>query len=102
MSVSKFAAYFKFKAHPGKGEALAEILLEAAEQCRTVEECELYIVNISEEDPDTIWVTELWSDQAAHDASLQGEEAAAMIRRAMPLIAGAEPVRLKPLGGKGA
>ncbi|CAG7650813.1 putative quinol monooxygenase [Paenibacillus allorhizosphaerae] len=97
----KFAMYGKFKAHPGKGEALAEILLEAAEQCKSVEGCDLYIINVSEDDPDTIWVTELWNDLEAHDASLRNEDAIAMIQRAKPLIAGVEPIKLKPLGGKG-
>nr|WP_245954595.1 antibiotic biosynthesis monooxygenase [Paenibacillus flagellatus] len=93
--------YGKLKAHPGQGEALAAILLEAAEQAETTEGCELYIVNVAEDDPDTIWVTELWRDAAAHEASLRDEETLAMIMRAKPLIAGVEPVKLRPLGGKG-
>lgn len=99
--MSKFAMYAKFKAQPGQGEALAGILLEAAEECKSVAGCELYIVNASEEDPDTIWVTELWSDAEAHAASLRNEDALALIQRARPLIAGVEPVKLRPLGGKG-
>lgn len=99
--MSKYAMYGKFKAHPGKGGELAAILLEAAEQSRTFDGCELYIVNAAAEDPDTIWVTELWRDEEAHDASLQNEGAGALIGRAMPLIAGVEPIKLKPLGGKG-
>lgn len=99
--MSKFAMYGKLKAQPGQGEALAGILLEAAKQCESVPGCELYIVNVAEEDPDTIWVTELWSDAEAHAASLRDEETLAMIARARPLIAGVEPVKLRPLGGKG-
>lgn len=101
MMMSKFAMYGKFKAQPGQGEELARILLEAAEQAESVAGCELYIVNASEEDPDTIWVTELWSDVEAHDASLHNEDTLAMIQRARPLIAGVEPIKLRPLGGKG-
>ncbi|MFC5471375.1 putative quinol monooxygenase [Cohnella suwonensis] len=99
--MSKFAMYGKFKAQPGQGDALAGILLEAAEQSESVAGCELYIVNVSEEDSDTIWVTELWSDAEAHDAFLRNEDAQALIGRARPLIAGVEPVKLRPLGGKG-
>lgn len=99
--MSKYAMYAKFKAHPGKGGELAQILLEAAEQSKSFDGCELYLINEAAEDPDTIWVTELWRDEAAHDASLHNEDARALIGRAMPLIAGVEPVKLRPLGGKG-
>ncbi len=29
-------------------------------------DCELYIVNVSAAEPDAVWVTEVWSSQAAH------------------------------------
>ncbi len=99
--MNKFAMYGKFKTHPGKGEELAQILLEAAEASKADEGCELYIINAAEDDPDTIWVTELWRDAEAHAAALKNEDAQAMIKRAMPLIASVEPVKLRPLGGKG-
>jgi len=99
--MNKFAMYGKFKTHPGKGGELAQILLEAAEASKADEGCELYIINAAEDDPDTIWVTELWIDAAAHAAALKNEDAQAMIKRAMPLIASVEPVKLRPLGGKG-
>lgn len=99
--MNKFAMYGKFKTHPGKGGELAQILLEAAEASKADEGCELYIINAAEDDPDTIWVTELWRDADAHAAALKNEDAQAMIRRAMPLITSVEPVKLRPLGGKG-
>ncbi|MBB6730985.1 putative quinol monooxygenase [Cohnella zeiphila] len=99
--MSKFAMYGKFTAHPGKGDELAKILLEAAEQSKDFDGCELYIINTAEEDPDTIWVTELWRDVESHDASLRQEGAGELIRRARPLIAGVQPIKLRPLGGKG-
>lgn len=88
--------YGKLIAHPGKRDELAEILLEAAAMLRDNEDCELYIVNVSDSDPNAVWVTELWSSQDAHASSLQGADTSGRA-----LIAGAEPLRLKPLGGKG-
>jgi len=99
--MSRFSMYGKLIAHPGQRDALAEILLEAAEQSKSNEDCLLYIVNVSEDDPNAVWVTELWKDAAAHAASLKDEAALALIQRARPLIAGAEPIKLRPLGGKG-
>jgi quinol monooxygenase YgiN len=89
-----------FKAQPGQGDALAAILLEAAEALRGNDACVLYVV--SREDADTVWVTEAWTDREAHAASLDAPEAKDQIARAMPLIAGIENrVEFEPLGGKG-
>ncbi|MED4959382.1 antibiotic biosynthesis monooxygenase [Paenibacillus macerans] len=99
--MSKYGMYAKFTAKPGERDKLADILLEAAAGAEPVEECELYIVNISDAEPDTVWVTEVWSNKEAHDASLQQEAAKASIQRAMPLIAGVESIQIRPIGGKG-
>lgn len=99
--MSKYGMYAKFTAKPGDRDALAAILLEAAALAEPVPECELYIVNLSDSEPDVLWVTEVWSHEEAHAASLTREATRATIRRAMPLIAGVEPVRLTPVGGKG-
>ncbi len=99
--LSKFAMYGKMTAHPGKRDELAQLLLEASRGLGDVDECELYIINVSVDDPDVIWVTELWRDADAHARSLQNEGVLALIQRARPLIAGIETIRLKPVGGKG-
>ncbi|MEK4045942.1 putative quinol monooxygenase [Paenibacillus sp. FSL H8-0048] len=99
--MNKFAMYGKLTASPGKRDELILILLEASRSLKDMAGCELYIINESADDPDTIWVTELWSDAEAHAGSLKNEEVLAVIQRARPLIAGAEQVRLRPVGGKG-
>lgn len=85
----------------GKRDELVSLLLEASRSLNDMEGCELYIINESVDDPDAIWVTELWRDEGAHADSLKNEEVLAVIQRARPLIAGVEPVRLRPVGGKG-
>jgi quinol monooxygenase YgiN len=95
-----FGTHGRFRAQPGKGEALAEILLEAAESMQANDSCLLYVV--SREDADAIWVTEAWTDRGAHAASLDAPGAREQIGRAMPLIASIEQrVEFEPLGGKG-
>ena len=74
---------------------------EAADLLNAVDGCELYIINESVDEPDVIWVTELWRDAEAHAASLQSEQVRAIIQLNRPLIAGAEPVKLRPVGGLG-
>lgn len=99
--MGKFAMYGKLTAQPGQRDALLQILLEAAEHLKAREDCRLYVVNESVDDPDVIWVTELWDDEEAHAASLRDEKALEQIGRARPHLAGAEPIRLRPVGGKG-
>ncbi|KIL40582.1 antibiotic biosynthesis monooxygenase [Gordoniibacillus kamchatkensis] len=99
--MNKFAMYGKLTAHPGQRDALVQLMLEAADQLDAMEGCELYIINVSEEDPNVVWVTELWRDAEAHAASLKNEYVLALIQSCRPLIAGVEPVKLRPVGGKG-
>jgi len=92
----------KLTAERGKGDELAAILLEAAELLGTDENCLLYVVNRVDRQPDTVLVTEAWRGEEAHRASLEREEVRALISRAGPLLAGPpEPIRIRPLGGKG-
>ena len=77
----KFGTYGKFTAHAGKRDALVQALLEAAAGLQNFEGCELYIVNVSDTEPDTVWVTEVWRDQADHQASLALPETKALIQR---------------------
>src|SRR4051812_48363272 len=97
-----FGMHGCINAHPGQGDALAAILLEAAEAARDDDACLLYFVSRSPEDDDAIWVTEAWTDRAAHGAALEAEATKAMIARARPLIAGfSERSEFRPVGGKG-
>lgn len=95
----KISRYAKATAKPGKGGELAEILLEAAEANRAFEGCLQYEVHQSVFDPDTVWVTEAWVDQASVKASLEDESNRELISRARPLIEDMEVIELIPLGG---
>jgi len=99
--MGKFGAYNKFTAQAGQRDALVGVLLDAA-AAQAVDSCELYIVNVSESEPDAIWVTEIWASEADQQASLALESTKAVIRQAIPLIAGPiESIRIVPVGGKG-
>jgi quinol monooxygenase YgiN len=88
----------KMRAAPGKRDALVAILLDV----RTMPDCLNYIVAVDPNDPDAIWVTEVWTDKASHSASLQMPEVKAAITKAMPIIAGFESqTETIPLGGLG-
>ena len=90
-----------FAAAPGKRDELVGHLLEAAELMGGVPGCLLYLVATTE-DPDEVAVTELWTDPAAHEASLQAPGVGELIARARPVIAGMSGRSvLTVLGGKG-
>lgn len=93
--------YAKAVAQPGRGDALAAALLEAAEQLSGVAGCELYVVNRTPDDGDVIWVTEVWSSRADLDASLEGDEVRARIAEVRPLIAEMELIEVLPVAGVG-
>jgi quinol monooxygenase YgiN len=98
----RFGMHGRFIAHAGDGEALAAILLEAAELLGDFDECLLYVISRSPDNPDAVWVTEAWADKDAHDASLADERVRRLIERAMPLMAAPpETTTLRPIGGKG-
>jgi quinol monooxygenase YgiN len=91
----------KITAQAGQRDTLVQVLLEAADLMKSVEGCKLYIVSISETEPEAVFVTEIWTDSAAHQASLTIEEIKAIIQRGRPFIAGFESTKLQPMGGKG-
>ncbi len=97
-----YALCGSFRATPGEADGLAALLLEAAEALREAEGCLLWLVNRAADDPDAVWVMEVWSDEAAHGASLGLPSVRAIIDRARPLIAGpGERFELQPVGGHG-
>ncbi|MEO6604562.1 MAG: antibiotic biosynthesis monooxygenase, partial [Aeromicrobium sp.] len=50
--------------------------------------CLLYEVGTNDDEPDTVFVVELWNDAAAHQASLALPEVQAAIAAARPLLSG--------------
>jgi quinol monooxygenase YgiN len=89
-------------AHPGQRDALLEELLQAANLVADLPGCEVWIVNTMPDDPDAIWVTEVWRSAADHAASLANDAVKAITARARPLIAEfGDRFTLEPVAGKG-
>ena len=98
--MARFGMVNKLVAHPGRREELVELLLAGTEGA-AADGCELYLVNRAVDDPDAIWVVEVWRDEAAHRASLDNPETRAVIERGMPLIASFDGTKVDPAGGVG-
>ncbi|WP_270239607.1 putative quinol monooxygenase [Kocuria marina] len=70
---------------PGNGQALAGILAEN-DAAEPMPGCRLYLVATDPEDPDAVWVTEVWDTEEDHQASLQIPAVQERIQRALPII----------------
>jgi quinol monooxygenase YgiN len=83
----------------GRRDELAAILLEGT---AAMPGCRSYVVAADPDDPDSIWITEVWDSAEMHRASLELPAVREAITRGRPLIAGfADRRETVPLGGHG-
>jgi quinol monooxygenase YgiN len=89
----------KMTATPGQRDALTAILLEGLGR---MPGCLSYVVAHDPAEADALWITEVWTDEAAHGASLQLPEVREAIRKGRPLIAAFGDAQVTtPVGGVG-
>ncbi len=89
----------RMEAAPGQRDALIAILLESTGD---MPGCLSYIIAKDPDDSDTIWVTEAWTSEAHHRASLALPAVQQAIARGRPLIAGfRDRFVTEPVGGHG-
>ncbi|MEX2160537.1 MAG: antibiotic biosynthesis monooxygenase [Anaerolineales bacterium] len=92
----------KIIAIEGQRDALAKILLQAAEALQQNPECIHYLVSNLPEERDALWVSEVWTTKEAHDKSLEPDDIRALIAQARPILEKFdEQIVLEALGGKG-
>jgi quinol monooxygenase YgiN len=85
----------------GRRDAVVEILMRDVESARALG-CDLYLVGISDERPDAVFVTEVWASREAHRASLQDPAVQAAIAEAMPMLTGEfQQTEMSVVGGLG-
>ena len=102
MQNTKYGLFGKIPAKEGKIDELTGILLEASRGIAQVKGCHLYVVSRSSEEPDSVWVYEVWDTKQDHDDSLKLASTQQLIARAMPLIDGKpEGKSFEVLGGLG-
>ena len=100
--MDRVGRYVQLKAREGQRDALVEHMLCVAQLLADVPGCELYVINTSVADTDTVWVTEVWSSQAELDASLTLANVKASVEQVLPLLAGPpERIDVLPVGGTG-
>ncbi|WP_262415722.1 putative quinol monooxygenase [Exiguobacterium acetylicum] len=96
-----YGLWTTFTTQSGQRDNVIALLLEAAASFATHPGCLHYIISSSDE-PDVLHVRKIWTDAAAHRASLTLPSTRQLIAQARPLLEHVERVlEDQPLGGKG-
>ena len=83
----------------GQRDSLAAILLNGVSG---MPGCRSYVVAKDLENPDALWVTEVWDSEATHAESLSLPSVQTAMREGRPMIAGfSERSETEPIGGHG-
>ncbi|MDB4766627.1 antibiotic biosynthesis monooxygenase [bacterium] len=89
----------KMSATEGNREKLIEILISGTQE---MPGCKLYAVSADCEDVNAIWITEIWDNEASHQASLKLPKVQNAIAEGKPMIAGfGDRHVVAPMGGFG-
>jgi quinol monooxygenase YgiN len=97
-----YALLNRLTAKPGKRDQVVEKLIEAGKPFDDNPACLLYLVTESADDPEVIWVIDLWTSQDEHTQALQDPTLQPHIAETMPLLEGMpEQMEAHPRGGKG-
>ena len=86
-SAHMFSVYGRMTALPGRRDELIALLHEGLRAGGEDGGLLAYSINTAPEDPDTMWMTQLWTDKDAHDATTRSEAVAAVTQRLPPLLA---------------
>ena len=67
-----YALLNRLTAKPGQRARVVEILLESGRLFDDNPDSHLYLVSESAEEPEVVWVVDLWTSEPEHAAALQG------------------------------
>lgn len=96
---SMYGRIGQFRAVPGERDNLIALLLQGIQG---MPGCLSYVIATDPADANAIWITEVWTDEAHHRASLSLPAVQAVITRARPLIGGfGSSTITQPVGGHG-
>src|SRR5215467_1393518 len=96
------AQHVKATVKPGKRDELIQQLQQlSAELLTRASGCIYYLISTTEE-PDVVWISELWTSKEAKDAVAMNPESAKAMKELMPLVASmTDRTNLTVVGGTG-
>ena len=93
-----FVAAVIYRALPGKGDRVLELLRELVRQSRAESGCRQYVAHRDPEDPTVFFLYEVYDDRAAYDAHRASDHVRRLgIDGIFPLLASREPAYYEPL-----
>ena len=81
-SGNMFSVYGRMTALPGRRDELIAVVVDGLRAGGDDSGLLTYSINTAFDDPDTLWLTQLWIDKEAHDATTRSEPAATPPRSA--------------------
>lgn len=89
------------RTQPGRRDDVVALLVRDVDVLRPAG-CRVYAVATNDDEPDLIYVHEVWDSKAHHEDSLQLPSVQAAIAEAMPMLTGEfDGVQLDVVGGLG-
>ena len=86
----------------GERDRVVQNLIESGKLFDENAACLLYLVAEPTDDPNDIWVVDLWTSEEEHTKALQAPGLQAHVAETVPLLAGMpEQIELRVRGGKG-
>jgi quinol monooxygenase YgiN len=96
-----YALLNKLTAKPGQRDGVVDILIESGKIFDDNPECHMYLVSESADDPNVIWVVDLWTTREAHAEALRTPELRPYVQKSLPMLEGMpEQIEVRPIGGK--
>jgi predicted ester cyclase/quinol monooxygenase YgiN/uncharacterized protein YndB with AHSA1/START domain len=96
-----FSLFIKFVARDGERDALVDCFMAAIASGRAIPGLEALTVHTGRDEPDTVWVNELWTSQAAFQAAQADPEVQALVQQVRALTVGApEVTQATPVGAR--
>ena len=88
--MEKFCVYGKLTAKEGKAQELAAYMQEVVKEMQALDTCFCYILGERADEPNSIYIYEVWESEQAQNDSLTLEVFQNLIAKARPIIAGIE------------
>lgn len=82
-----FSVYGRLTAQPGRRDEMIALLHEGFRAGGDDSGLLTYTINTLADEPDTLWMTQLWVDKEAHDATTRSASVAAVSQRLPAMLA---------------
>ena len=97
-----YALINKMTAKPGKRDEVIHILLESGKPFNDITSCILYLVYKDKNNPNVIWVEDVWTNQDDHAVAMNTPQMRSNIAKSLTVLESMpEQIEVVLAGGKG-